>query len=103
VLKADFYLNPALSGSRMQTTGSKPLKFAIIGAGAAGLVSLKTALEYGHECTVFEATNSIGGYWDQVRFFFWLGFSSILMYFVLPTCRDMDNFTTICVRLQVVS
>jgi len=41
-------------------------KFAVIGAGTAGLVACKTILEQGHSCVVFEASNHIGGYWDEV-------------------------------------
>lgn len=39
------------------------MKIAIIGAGAAGLVSARRAIEYNAECTVFEVTNNVGGVW----------------------------------------
>ncbi|KAK5649037.1 hypothetical protein RI129_003929 [Pyrocoelia pectoralis] len=39
------------------------MKIAIIGAGVAGLVSLKYALASGHECVAFEQTGELGGTW----------------------------------------
>ncbi|KAF5274059.1 hypothetical protein FQR65_LT04457 [Abscondita terminalis] len=39
------------------------MKIAIIGAGVAGIVSLKYALEKGHECDCFEETGEFGGTW----------------------------------------
>ncbi len=42
-------------------------KIAIIGAGLSGLVTAKTLLEYGHEVTVFEKENEIGGVWSPCR------------------------------------
>ncbi|KAF5274058.1 hypothetical protein FQR65_LT04456 [Abscondita terminalis] len=39
------------------------MKVAIIGAGVAGIVSLKYALEKGHECDCFEETGEFGGTW----------------------------------------
>lgn len=35
----------------------------IIGAGISGLASARRAQQYNLECTVFEATGSIGGTW----------------------------------------
>ncbi|XP_031348353.1 dimethylaniline monooxygenase [N-oxide-forming] 2-like [Photinus pyralis] len=46
------------------------MKIGVIGAGPAGLVSLKYALDEGHECTVFEQTGVLGGTWvytDKIR------------------------------------
>ncbi len=40
---------------------------AIIGAGLSGLVTAKTLLEYGHDVTVFEKENEIGGVWSPCR------------------------------------
>lgn len=40
------------------------MKIAIIGAGVAGLSSLRHGLEQGHECTVFERNDFIGGTWQ---------------------------------------
>lgn len=40
---------------------------AIIGAGLSGLVTAKTLLEYGHEVTVFEKENEVGGVWSPCR------------------------------------
>ncbi|KAF5274048.1 hypothetical protein FQR65_LT04446 [Abscondita terminalis] len=39
------------------------MKIAIIGAGPAGLVSLKYSLDSGHECEVFEQSGTLGGTW----------------------------------------
>ncbi|KAK4884073.1 hypothetical protein RN001_000344 [Aquatica leii] len=39
------------------------MKIAIIGAGVAGVVTLKYALERGHECECFEETGEFGGTW----------------------------------------
>ena len=38
-------------------------KVAVIGAGTAGLCSIKTCLEYGFEPTAFEQHDNIGGLW----------------------------------------
>ncbi|KAF7283945.1 hypothetical protein GWI33_022771 [Rhynchophorus ferrugineus] len=40
------------------------MKIAIIGAGAAGLASLRHGLKQGHDCTAFEQTGNIGGTWN---------------------------------------
>ncbi|CAF5127538.1 unnamed protein product, partial [Rotaria sp. Silwood1] len=37
----------------------------IIGCGCSGLVTLKELLEEGHQCTVFEKSNTIGGLYTQ--------------------------------------
>lgn len=61
----------ATNGSKEQDGhmfGSK--KIAIIGAGAAGLISAKELTQMGHAVTVFEQTESIGGVWaytDEVE------------------------------------
>ncbi|XP_031351021.1 dimethylaniline monooxygenase [N-oxide-forming] 3-like [Photinus pyralis] len=39
------------------------MKIVIIGAGIAGVVTLKYALNAGHECDVFEQTGELGGTW----------------------------------------
>jgi dimethylaniline monooxygenase (N-oxide forming) len=39
-------------------------KIAVIGAGAAGLISAKTMLQAGFDVTVFELGSCIGGLWD---------------------------------------
>lgn len=41
----------------------KPLNIAVIGAGPAGLVSTKYAIAYGHNVTVFDHQEEIGGVW----------------------------------------
>lgn len=38
-------------------------KVAVIGAGASGLVAIKSCLEEGLEPTCFERTEDIGGLW----------------------------------------
>lgn len=40
------------------------MKIAVIGAGPAGLVSAKQALQHGHDVTVFEKHAQIGGIWN---------------------------------------
>ncbi|KAK4884291.1 hypothetical protein RN001_000562 [Aquatica leii] len=39
------------------------MKIAVVGAGPAGLVSLKYSLDHGHECEVFEQSGVLGGTW----------------------------------------
>lgn len=39
------------------------MRVAIIGAGAAGLVSAKYAFRRGHECEVLELAPQLGGTW----------------------------------------
>ncbi|KAF5271110.1 hypothetical protein FQA39_LY08248 [Lamprigera yunnana] len=39
------------------------MKIAIVGAGVAGILSLKYALESGYECHCFEQTKTFGGTW----------------------------------------
>ena len=41
-----------------------PKRVAVIGCGAAGLVSMKTGLEYGHSVVGFERLSDIGGLWN---------------------------------------
>lgn len=41
----------------------KPLNIAVIGAGAAGLVSTKYSISYGHNVTVYDQQEEIGGVW----------------------------------------
>ena len=43
---------------------TSPRKVAVIGAGAAGLISAKTMAEAGFDVTVFEMGSCIGGLWD---------------------------------------
>lgn len=40
-----------------------PLKVAIIGGGTAGLVSAKYAIAQGHDVTIFEQSEELGGIW----------------------------------------
>lgn len=42
-------------------------KIAIVGAGLSGLVTAKTLLDYGHDVTVFEKEDEIGGVWAPCR------------------------------------
>ncbi|KAF5271106.1 hypothetical protein FQA39_LY08244 [Lamprigera yunnana] len=39
------------------------MKIVVIGAGPAGLASLKYSLDDGHDCVVYEQTGSLGGTW----------------------------------------
>ena len=39
-------------------------RIAVIGAGVAGLVAMKTALESGHDVVGFERLRDIGGIWN---------------------------------------
>ena len=49
------------------SAGSGEVKrVAVIGAGVAGLVGLKTALEAGLEAECFEQRNDVGGIWHQL-------------------------------------
>ncbi len=47
--------------SREIPLSSNPQKVAVVGAGPAGIVSAKCLLDRGHDVTLFEATDSIGG------------------------------------------
>lgn len=40
------------------------MKICVIGAGAAGLISIKRALEFNCEVTAFELTDKVGGLWN---------------------------------------
>lgn len=41
------------------------LNIAIIGAGPAGLVSAKYAIAHGHNVTIYERSESLGGLWSS--------------------------------------
>lgn len=43
------------------------MKIAIIGAGVAGLTTLKHCLADGHECVILERNDYIGGVWKYVE------------------------------------
>ena len=43
------------------------MKVAIIGAGFAGLSSVKVLTQFGHEVTVFEKAPDVGGVWSATR------------------------------------
>ena len=43
---------------------NKSRKIAVIGAGAAGLISAKTLSQAGVDVTIFEIGTCIGGMWD---------------------------------------
>lgn len=43
------------------------MKVAVIGAGAAGLVTVKHVLEAGFDCEVFEQTDKVGGTWNYTE------------------------------------
>lgn len=39
------------------------MRIAIIGAGAAGICAARHSVDAGHEVTIYEQTNNIGGTW----------------------------------------
>ncbi|MDO8146817.1 NAD(P)/FAD-dependent oxidoreductase [Isoptericola sp. b515] len=43
------------------------MKIAVVGAGFAGLASVKTLREFGHEVAVFEKAPDVGGVWSSTR------------------------------------
>ena len=45
-------------------TSSSRKRVAVIGAGSAGLVTLKSLLEDGHDACAFEQASDIGGLWN---------------------------------------
>ena len=44
--------------------GARKKKVAVIGCGVAGLASIKTLLEYGHDVIAYERQSDIGGLWN---------------------------------------
>ncbi|MBE7189432.1 NAD(P)/FAD-dependent oxidoreductase, partial [Jatrophihabitans endophyticus] len=46
---------------------TRPLRIAIVGAGAAGLCTAKVLLQAGHQVTVFDRTPDVGGVWSRTR------------------------------------
>lgn len=53
----------SLATGERQITNGTAKKVAVIGAGAAGLISAKELRELGHDVVVYEQTDSIGGVW----------------------------------------
>jgi len=49
------------------SSASTPRKIAVIGAGPAGLAAATTAAERGHQVTLFEASDKIGGQFNLAR------------------------------------
>jgi dimethylaniline monooxygenase (N-oxide forming) len=43
------------------------MKLCIIGAGGAGLIAVKRALEFGCDVTAFESTDKVGGLWNYTE------------------------------------
>lgn len=43
------------------------MRVAVIGAGAAGLVTLRHVLEQNLHCEVFEQTDKVGGTWNYTE------------------------------------
>ncbi|WP_125776068.1 flavin-containing monooxygenase [Antribacter gilvus] len=58
------------------------MKVAIVGAGFAGLATLKTLRELGHDVTVFEKAPDVGGVWSSTR-----------RYTGLTTQNNKDSYT----------
>lgn len=53
-----------LNGKSIVDAAEKPrLKIAIVGAGPSGLVSARHAASYGHNVTVYEQSDELGGVW----------------------------------------
>ncbi len=67
----------------------KTPKIAIIGAGPAGLVSAKYALENGFETTIFEKESELGGLWNPSTGAMWESMHANLSNF---TCIFSDLF-----------
>lgn len=51
------------SATIVSTNNKTPLNIAIIGAGASGLTAARHALAYGHDVTVYEQAEELGGVW----------------------------------------
>ena len=45
-------------------TSPRKKRVAVIGAGIAGLITLKSLLEDGHDACAFEQASDIGGFWN---------------------------------------
>ena len=45
-------------------TSPRKKRVAVIGAGIAGLITLKSLLEDGHDACAFEQASDIGGLWN---------------------------------------
>ena len=45
-------------------TSPRKKRVAVIGAGSAGLIALKSLLEDGHDACAFEQASDIGGLWN---------------------------------------
>lgn len=51
------------SATIVNSDDKTPLNVAIIGAGASGLTTARHALAYGHDVTVYEQAEELGGVW----------------------------------------
>jgi cation diffusion facilitator CzcD-associated flavoprotein CzcO len=49
----------------MSTTQGRPLRFAVIGAGMAGILSAIKLKEAGQDFTVYEKADRLGGTWRE--------------------------------------
>lgn len=47
----------------VKATTIKKLNIGIIGAGPAGLISAKESTAYGHNVTIYEQNDELGGVW----------------------------------------
>ncbi len=50
-----------------ETPAARPLRVAVVGAGAAGMACAATAAERGHRVTLFEADDAVGGQLELAR------------------------------------
>lgn len=41
------------------------MRVCIVGAGFSGLVKAKTLTDFGHQCTVFDMAEEVGGVWSS--------------------------------------
>ena len=68
-------------------------RVAVIGCGAAGLVGMKTVLEYGHSVVGFERLSDIGGLWNfKVNALFVYFFKRIVITFLAVEKKNHDMF-----------
>lgn len=57
------YVNHINATKIVNAVKKSKLNIGVIGAGPAGLVSVKQAIAHGHDVTVYEQNNELGGVW----------------------------------------